>query len=400
MFRDSVIILVITAVLLVIVEFSLRLVFPEKEEKEIDLTVLAYEHDANTIISLKPNITKEFKNNDLNGGEVITWQTNSLGYRGEEIAEKEGYRIVVYGDSNVQARFSRLDNTFTKKLEQSLKNKISKVEVINGGLVGAGPDQSLLRFINEENDLKPDMVILHIFADNDYGDIVRNRLFEIDANGQLSKTSYEIKRDQQISQQESSIISYLNSLLITRAMLKLVAQDESNLSRDEKVDTTIKKLEIQSELEFLNYKNGAERSVSHFADHYDFDLATNPEGEAARAKVLLMYKILEKAKFEAGRKNIKLLIVVQPSVFDVLTENTTLSRNDLSRYEKYDYKNLTDPVNGICKSLGLHCVNLIDDFLNNNSEQLYLKEDNHWSDKGQALSARVTSQYILNNMLQ
>jgi hypothetical protein len=41
---------------------------------------------------------------------------------------------------------------------------------------------------------------LVIFADNDYGDIVRNRLFEFDSNGQLVRTTFEIERDQQISQ--------------------------------------------------------------------------------------------------------------------------------------------------------------------------------------------------------
>ena len=287
MIRDGIIILIITIVIFVIAEFSLRLVFPGKVEKEIDLTNLAYEHDSNTIISLKPNITKEFKNSDLNGGKVITWKTNSFGYRGEEIAEKKGYRIVVYGDSNVQARFSKFENTFPQKLEQFLTKENKVVEVINGGLVGAGPDQSLLRFLGEVDEIKPDMVVLHVYADNDYGDIIRNRLFELDSNDQLVRLSFMIKRDQQISQKETNFINFLSSQLLIRAVAKLLAEDESKLSRDEKVKATIERLEKESALEFLNYKKGAERLTSHFADHYDIDVAIDPDGEAAKTSNII-----------------------------------------------------------------------------------------------------------------
>lgn len=117
-------------------------------------------------------------------------------------------------------------------------------------------------------------------------------------------------------------------------------------------------------------------------------------------QILLMDKILEKIKVEVARKNIQLVIVVQPSLYDFLTDNAIMSRKDLSQYEKYNYKNLTDPIKAICSSLRLHCVHLIDEFLKNNPETLYLKKDNHWSDKGQELSARIASEYIIINMLQ
>ena len=47
MIRDSIIIFIITVVILATVEFSLRFIFPEKIEKDIDLSSLAYEYDAN-----------------------------------------------------------------------------------------------------------------------------------------------------------------------------------------------------------------------------------------------------------------------------------------------------------------------------------------------------------------
>ena len=398
MIRDSVIILIITMVILAALELSLRLVFPEKVEKEVDLSSLAYEHDPDTIISLKPNITKEFVNSEINGANVITWKTNSLGYRGEELSEKDSYRIVVYGDSNVQARFSEIENTFPKKLEQFLENEINDVEVINGGLVGAGPDQSVLRFVKDADVIKPDMVVLHIFADNDYGDVVRNRLFELDDNDQLIRSEHPVSRDQQISRKETGIVNYLNSLLLTRAVAMLLSEDESELSRDERVDVMLEKLESESSIEYSVYENRAARVASHFADHYDFDVATEPGGDAAKTKIMLMGKVLELAKLEASKRDVQLIVMVQPAVFDVSVDNAVLNQKDLERYEGYHYTNLTDPIKDICDRIELQCVHLIDEFVKHDPETLYLKEDNHWSDKGQELSARVASKYITSNM--
>ncbi|VAW71534.1 hypothetical protein MNBD_GAMMA12-3556 [hydrothermal vent metagenome] len=395
--RDITIILIITFGALIFIEIALRMVFPDKVEKEINLNELAYVYNPNSIISLKPNITKDFKNSDVNGGQVITWKTNSLGYRGDEIGPKENYRIIVYGDSNVQARFSELKNTYPKKLENFLSRKIKKVEVINGGLVGAGPDQSLIRFIDDVDVIKPDLIILHIYADNDYGDIIRNRLFELSQSGDLVKTSLPVKRDQKISPAEPNVTNYLNSLFITRAIMKLLAPDESSLSREDKASNRLKIYEQECKLEYLNYENGAEMSTSHFADHYDFDLATNPDSDSAKVKVLLMKRTLERFKIESAKRNIKLVVVVQPSSIDTIMSGRLVSREELSNYNKYNYKNLTNPIKTICKALELYCVHLIDGFLINSPETLYLKNDNHWNNAGQELSAKLTTDYIVVN---
>ena len=397
MFRDGLIILSISLALLVAAEVALRLIFPEKLEEKVDEESLAYAHDPEVIIALKPNMTKEFKRSEVNGGDVITWRSNSIGYRGKEVNEKRSYRIVVYGDSNVQARFSELENTFPYKLEQYLNNPDKNIEVLNAGLVGSGPDQSLLRFIREADVVKPDMVILHFFSDNDYGDIIRNRLFELDSDNNLVRTSFVVEVDEKIATNEPGLSGYLNSLLLTRAINSLFSVDISKLSRDEKVEMTLAKMEAESEREFMNYKKGKKKIVSHFADHYDVDMAIDPEGEAARTKILLMQKVLEEFRNQADKRNVQLLIVVQPAVYDVLTDNEMLARKDLEGYEEYNYRNLTKPIYDICIDLSLHCVHLIDGFLKNKPETLYFKEDNHWSDRGQDMSARITSDYILNN---
>ncbi len=394
--RDSIIIFFLSMLTLAGAETGLRMIFPDKVEKQFDESKLAYKYDKDAIIALKPNIEKKFIQSKANGGQEITWRTNSHGYRGPEIGAKEDFRIVVYGDSNVQARFSDYADTYPAALQKQLQSKVQNVVVVNGGLVGAGPDQSLLRFVNDYDKLKPDMIVLHIFADNDYGDIVRNRLFELDKNSNLIRTAFQIKRDQQISEDKPSFKNFVNSLLLTRALLKLFADDKNKLSRDERIKMVMEQLEKKSASEYLNYSNGGEKSISHFADHYDIDIATEPGGEAAQAKVMLMKKILELAKAETDKRKVRMIVVIQPAAFDMISQNSIVAREDLNNYKNYNYKNLTNPMKEICESINLYCMHLIDEFENKKDPAvLYLKEDNHWSNKGQELSARITSDYIL-----
>jgi hypothetical protein len=58
-------------------------------------------------------------------------------------------------------------------------------EVFNMGVLAYGPDQSLAALLEDGLDLKPDMVILEIYAANDFRDIERNELFFIDGGGRL-----------------------------------------------------------------------------------------------------------------------------------------------------------------------------------------------------------------------
>jgi hypothetical protein len=101
---------------------------------------------------------------------------------------------MVYGDSNVQARFSSLEDTFSHRLEIGLESRLgTKVDVINAGVIGFGPDQSLLRFIKDADVYRPNVVIFHVFADNDFGDLLRNRLFELAPDGTLVETPHQRK---------------------------------------------------------------------------------------------------------------------------------------------------------------------------------------------------------------
>lgn len=95
---------------------------------------------------------------------------NSLGYRGPEWSiqkDKNVYRIVCVGDSVVLGlRSTKTDADFPHQLEiilnQELKGKNIRYEVLNAGLGSNNSSQSLYRLQNELLSYHPDMVIVSV----------------------------------------------------------------------------------------------------------------------------------------------------------------------------------------------------------------------------------------------
>lgn len=388
------VILGITLVLLVLLELLLQFLFPEKAARKKAYS-LAYEFNSDYLVSMKPNIKKSFPRSKENGGQLIEWQTNKDSFRGNALRENPGVRIIVYGDSNVQARFSRLENTYTQRLETYLREGGTKeIEVVNAGVIGFGPDQSLIRFTKEADIYKPSIVIFHMFTDNDFGDPIRNRLFELDAAGNLAATRYPKTVDKELGRR--GVARFFSSLLLVRAAGKIA---QKLRSKDKTADVTIRRYAALVEKEYAVYTQSKPRRFSHFADHYDLDVASAPDSDSAKAKVKLMSAVLREAKARAAAGGIELLVVIQPSVID-MTTNFVISYKHLERkYPGYKRTNLTDALERICVENDIHRVNLYDIFLRNTPEKLYFRNDNHWNDRGQDLAAKETASYITSRIL-
>ena len=71
--------------------------------------------------------------------------------------------------------------TFVRDVARDLSSSLKKnVETINAGVIGYGPDQELLRMRRDVPRLSPDVLVEAVFADNDYGDLMRDKLFKVD----------------------------------------------------------------------------------------------------------------------------------------------------------------------------------------------------------------------------
>ena len=129
MVLDGLLMLGIGCAVLLVGEVVLQLLYDDKVASPI-----AYRYDEEYLVALKPNVQKTYVRKPQNGGQTIVWKTNGEGFRGNALRADSDLRLIVYGDSNIQARFSDLENTFAHKLEQYLRKLAGEdVEVVNGG---------------------------------------------------------------------------------------------------------------------------------------------------------------------------------------------------------------------------------------------------------------------------
>ena len=378
-------------------ELLLRLVFPNGIAGP---GALAYQFDEDHLISLKPNVQKTYTRRPEDGGDTIAWGTNADAFRGAELVEAPRVRILVYGDSNVQARFSRRGDSYVGKLQEYLEAAgLRDLEVVNAGVVGFGPDQSLLKLEREVDVYQPDVVIFHVFADNDFGDIVRNRLFDLDENGSLVATDHERAVDEVLLRNDPS--GFASSLFIVRAVYRVLSVV---FGVELEHDTTPPKLPPQDWLGRVRdlvaeenevFRAGRRQLHSHFADHYDLDVAIDPDGESSQAKAGLMAAVLRRAKTVADRRGIAFLVVIQPSRIDMTSSQGTIGYQHLRVFPEYRRTNLSARVKDICAQDAIDCIDLFGLFEQNDPGNLYFAAPNdHWNDRGQDLAAREVASWL------
>lgn len=100
-------------------------------------------------------------------------RTNSLGFhdRDYDFHKKEGvYRILILGDSLVEASQVPLDKTFHKKLEEMLREVGMNVEVIALGHANYGPMEAVELYLKFGRLYDPDLVIWCYTQVNDITD--------------------------------------------------------------------------------------------------------------------------------------------------------------------------------------------------------------------------------------
>jgi hypothetical protein len=386
------------------VELAIRWIDPEEVETR-ELEASPYDFHPRYLLGLKPLFEASDERSPANGGGTIQWRTNRYGFRGEPLEDDPAARIIVYGDSNIQAPFSRLERTFVYQLEERLRALTGReIEVVNAGVSGFGPDQSLLRFSGEVHLRRPDAVVLHVFADNDFGDLIRNRLFELSPGGDLVETPHPRDIDPLLEGigRGRSLRSRLASLRIARAAndlrdraVALLGSSEEDAYGPGRRSPLLR----DADREYLVYTRSEPKRFCVFCDHYDYDLALLPQSESARTKRALMAEILKRARRLASSRDIGFMVLIQPSSRD-LTRNASPNYEHLQAFSGYRRTNLSAFVADICDENGIAYVNLFDAFARQNPESLFfVSDDDHWNDAGQALAAAEAASLLHEEVL-
>lgn len=401
--RNFLIILSITLGIILGLEAILQVnYFLNSSDKTEGDDITAFRFNDDYLIELVPNTTKLFVRSEQNGGDSIIWRVNSDGFRGDELRIDPELRIMVYGDSNIQARFSEEESTFVYKLGSYLRDYTSKdIEVINAGVVGFGPDQSLLKFESEIDVYKPDLIVVNLFGFNDFGDVIRNRLFEIDTDLKLRKTAFDRKPDSELKKDKDFKIRIWEWAQSIRKKIDEDKRAKENGEWSPDFQEGVANYFIKANQDaFQVYKEGKPQEYSHFDDAYDIDVSTDSDSESSKVKLLLLEEILKRFKTVSESNDVEMVLLFQPSLTDLTNSNYYIGFEYLqSHFSNYERDLVADSVSEIGNKLELNYIDLYDVFLKNNPEELYFKGGNtHWNDSGQDLAARETALFILDSL--
>jgi hypothetical protein len=390
--RDAVLILGITLAMIATLEFGLRVAFPEKIPGKTDLVP----HDR-YLVALDPGFEGTYKRAKADGGQSITYRINRFGFRGSAIPESTQPDIMVFGDSNVQAVFSPEQSTFVVQLRDRLsKIKGAPLFAINAGVKGFGPDQILVRMRDELKTWHAKLIVVVLYADNDYGDFLRNRMFRLDDAEHL--VPYESVADSDLLQNfRNQLRTFMDQFVLGKALNRLYEKLAGPPSNND-AHTYIPYMLHLCQAEYRNYINPEGHRWS--GDHYDFDVALNPEIESSITKRRLMAATIgEIAALVEKQTSTYLLFLVLPSRIDASTNspiNYTVLQQTSTQYRR---DNLSHPIVETLEKDKLHYIDLTAHFMTEGKSPYYWLANDHWSDAGEALAAELATRYVVEHRL-
>ena len=359
-----------------------------------DLYATLYQPDPDVLYRLAPGATKTFQRPAADGGARIRIAVNPDGFRGEPL-ERPGAaaRVLLYGDSFVAAEFSALDDTFGERLEARLSRDLAEpVEVVNAGVVGYGPDQALLRMREEIPALRPDLVVLAIYAGNDFGDLLRNKLFALSPDGALLKTHAHL---------ESRLALRLRFSRYTPVLYKVVARAYYSWTHrgshdEDPAEASARRIELwlaERQAEWQSAHSGDLLVINLQRDTPDLDVAGSPLGPAAQYKTALMEGVLAAVRDAAAQSDVPLLLVLIPSPMDACL-NHPMGRLDPADFPAYHAAGPTTRLSEMADRLSIAKLDLFPHFRSDEDCDLFFPDDGHWNDSGQEQAAQRTADAI------
>jgi len=404
MLKNGILTLVTTLICLVVLEFLLRAIAPGDEVSHVLDDELIYRH--------APHRELRFVRFPEHGGDIIETRFDAHGFRegsGDPL-DKSAYRVFVYGDSFIQASYSRVDDTFAEQLAQRLASDVDRpVTVINAGVDGYGPDQLYLRLLREIPVFEPDLLVISLFADNDFGDLIRNKLFRLDAAGRLERHAFELDEEllqhyteRQRLNDAPALVKLVTEPELVRRDLKILLERRLGLSadvfRDVAIDTTYRTSEdfdwidiwlqrgIQEFEDYVAKGDTRLRLDNLRSDHYDADMTIEPNSDSTRYKLALMDAVLEAMVGHLHAEGIAVMLLIIPSPIDACTPYDW--HVDKERYPDYDRRLLTRSLVQTASRLDVPYVDLFESFASDDCNTFFFHHgNNHWNERGQALAA-------------
>lgn len=354
----------------------------------------------------KPGTSHYWQQIPPNWRDNVEIRVNSQGFRGpeREFAADE-LRVLVYGDSFVMAEFSDFEATYCVQLEQQLATALGrKVHVVNAGSAGGGPDQYLPRMKREMPLVDPDLVVVAIYAGNDFGDLTRDKMYRVADDGSVVPNAFtlsdKVRREFAVANRPA-IYRMVHRLRMDRRLefgWELMDLPDPEQQRIKAYDMVERDLEL-CKAEYKEYVTKRRDDVRVLLDdHYDSDLAMEPSSESSVYKVKLMEGVLPRLVQQVRSANVPVLTLAIPAP----TDTVDVYRGgavDPKKYPNYRRSRLTDEVARIAALAEAPCVDLFGPFRERQGEVFLKAPDIHWNDAGQKLAATLTRERIVTDQL-
>lgn len=316
----------------------------------------------------------------------IPVRINSLGLRDRErqVDKPMGARrVLLIGDSHVEALQVRLDESIGLQLEERLRAEGIADEVISAGVSGYGTASQLLWFRSHGRRFAPDLVVLAFYPGND----VKNNSPELekalvpqyDADGALVRVVGESPRGGGGSGilGRSAAYRYVRKLILTRqpALASLLVR--MRLMQPAAIRT-------------------AEAFEGVPIDYWVYAEPVPPQWERAWNHTERNLDALRIAVEAAGAR---LMLVVVTARDRLDPEAWQRLREAYPRLREGNW-NLEAPSDRIlrwCQSRGVACLNLHPIFalaVSAGAGPLHFAHDGHWTAEGHALAAQATAEFI------
>lgn len=173
------VILFLTAALILLFSFELYLRLSETHivRQEGDQLRPFAESDAELLVvytpkgrRLVPNARLLIKNHRISGRDIVM-ETNSLGFRNEEIPETkkdDELRVLILGDSITWGSYLQAEETYVKRAEDYLRRLLKgrTVEAINAGVGDIGLKEEIAILEEKGLSLEPNIVVLSFYVND------------------------------------------------------------------------------------------------------------------------------------------------------------------------------------------------------------------------------------------
>jgi lysophospholipase L1-like esterase len=341
-------------------ELVLRLFYPQQ---------LGVWHETRDGLAIhRPNSTINFLNHEI--------QINSLGMRDRErsVEKRNGtFRILLLGDSFMEALHVAFDESFPKLLEDRLRqNGIRGVEVINAAVSGWGTEDELAYLVRYGRALKPDFILIAMTLHNDVSDNLREQFYTLKEGQLQARPVREIPSKEYLALQIKGFIASHSHLF-----------------------QLWRKYWYRKEIQ-----NTGLRLNRHVAN-----LLSNTKTDTIERGWRLTFQEMAAIQAEGKEIGAKTAVVLIPSSLQLSRGKLVklMSTNNLSQRGITDREPQDIMINFGTKQ-GLAIIDLFPAFKEwgeKRNERLYLESDGHWNSTGHRLAAdSVVSELLHRGLLK